>query len=113
MNKHDVLIAYISYTDDPNAGGKRRPALLIQKQDNLLHVLRITSKFHNKSEHIKKLYYPIKDWKLAGLKQESWIDIGAIRTIDADQLKTIKIGQLTLRDKQELTRFIKNYYRYD
>lgn len=29
------------------------------------------------------------------------------------RLKVKKAGQLTLRDKQALTHFIKNYYKYD
>lgn len=57
-----------------------------------MKVFRITSKFANKSSTIKKQYYEIKDWKEAGLKKPSWIDIGEAISFDLKDLNPKRIG---------------------
>lgn len=71
----------------------------------------ITSKYTNKSEFIKKQYYPIKDWRQAGLKMPSYIDIKSGQSYELTEvMKYGKFtGQLTLRDIQDLAEFIQTY----
>ena len=74
-----------------------------------MKVFRITSKFANKSSTIKKQYYEIKDWKEAGLKKPSWIDIGEAISFDLKDLNPKRIGTLTTKDIESLAVFIQNY----
>lgn len=74
-----------------------------------MKVFRITSKFAYKSSTIKKQYYEIKDWKEAGLKKPSWIDIGEAISFDLKDLNPKRIGTLTTKDIKSLAVFIQNY----
>lgn len=71
----------------------------------------ITSQYHNKSDYIKRQYYPIKDWLQAGLSKPSYIDIKSTRQYNfAEILKYgTHTGQLTLRDVQDLAEFIRSF----
>ncbi|WP_083378613.1 type II toxin-antitoxin system PemK/MazF family toxin [Enterococcus timonensis] len=109
MNKNDIFIGYLPFSNQLNTG-KIRPVLLIAKENELVHVFKITSQYESKSKHIKKQYYQIQNWEEAGLKKKSWIDIGAAKTIDLNQLKIKKIGQLSINDQEHLALFIKAFY---
>lgn len=109
MNENDILTAFVSYTGK-DGQGKKRSVLLIAKDYHLLYVFRMTSKFENKSEVIRKQYYPIAKWKEAGLRKPSYIDIGEARTIDSEKIKAFRIGHLALEDQLGLTNFIKKFY---
>lgn len=112
MNRNDVLIAYLGYSED-SANGKRRPVLVIEKDEDIVHVFKITSKFHYKSATIQKQYYQIRDWQFAGLNRESWIDIGVARSIDLSVLKVKAIGSLSSQDRKGLAKFIEHFYNFN
>lgn len=56
-------------------------------------------------------YYPIQDWLQAGLKKPSYIDINSTQEFDMLTIMQIGkfIGQLTMRDMQDLATFIHSY----
>ena len=92
--------------------GKERYTVEIGKT-NLTVVLldSITSQYKDKSDYIKLQYYPIRDWRQAGLKKSSYIDIRSTMSFDFREiLKSGKlIGKLSTTDVKELTKFIQNY----
>lgn len=71
----------------------------------------ITSQYKDKADYIKLQYYPIRDWKQAGLKKASYIDIRSTMSFDFREiLKSGEhIGKLSNTDVEELTKFIQNY----
>ncbi len=110
IKSHNVVGIYVSYLD--SAGGKRRPVLIIKNQKGDISFFRMTSQYHNKSLNIKKNYYPIKYWKEAGLKKQSWIDTGKILMVDLASLDSVtKIGTLKTEDIKGLTQFIINSHK--
>ncbi|WP_277152422.1 hypothetical protein [Lactobacillus sp. ESL0701] len=54
---------------------KLLPALVLVVKQKYVTVFKITSQYENKSDKIKKLYYPIKLWQEARLKKQSYVDI--------------------------------------
>lgn len=92
--------------------GKERYTVEISKV-NLTVVLldSITSQYKDKSDYIKLQYYPIRDWRQAGLQKSSYIDIRNTMSFDFREiLRSGKyIGQLSHTDVIELTKFIQNY----
>lgn len=90
----DVLTVYLRYIDDSQKG-KRRPVLLIESEGMWMEIFKITSKYQEKSPRIRRFYYEIQDWKAAGLKKPSWIDVSESRKIKE---KSKRIGQLSLTD---------------
>ena len=92
--------------------GKERYVVEIGKV-NLTVVLldSITSQYKDKSDYIKLQYYPIRDWRQAGLQKSSYIDIRSTMSFDFREiLRSGKyIGQLSHTDVIELTKFIQNY----
>lgn len=65
----DVFVAYIIKT-----GGKSRLVLIIKLTDAKVWLLKITSKYTEKSENIRKYYYPIFDWEKYNFDKPSYID---------------------------------------
>lgn len=108
MNKSELVSIYVAFTDV--SGGKRRPVLITKHSENILHFYRLTSKYDNKSAKIKMQYYPLKDWREAGLIKPSWIDIGQELKARKDDLSSIRhIGHLTERDINGLTLFVEKF----
>jgi hypothetical protein len=108
MNKNDLVTVYISFTN--GSGGKRRPVLVLKDGLNELLLYKITSKYANKSERIRQQYYPIQDWKEAGCKKPSYIDIGSLASLDKKYFgKIVFIGALSVRDIRGLNQFIIQY----
>ncbi|MEQ3474930.1 type II toxin-antitoxin system PemK/MazF family toxin [Enterococcus cecorum] len=104
--KNDIATIYVAYSD--KIGGKRRPVLLVDEDDTNLVFYRITSKYANKSENIKQFYFPIEDWKEAGLNMKSWIDTKEYKTTQKDKVVYKKIGKLSLKDKDRLSDFLEH-----
>lgn len=109
MNKYDVVTLYIAFSEGER--GKRRPILIVHRDEEGIEFYRLTSKYVKKSKYIQSHYYKIKDWEEVGLVKQSWIDIGKRLWLPMNELdKIIKIGKLTLRDKEQLVSFIENYF---
>lgn len=70
MKINDIYTAYVSWP----GGGKRRPVLLIEDGKEKVTVFKITTKYEQKSDRIKKNYFPISNWKELGLDKQSYID---------------------------------------
>ena len=75
MDTFDIFIAYVSWSD----GGKLRPVLVIEQQEDMLSVFNITTQYEGKSDVIRSKYFKITDWNQAGLNKPSYIDTGIIR----------------------------------
>ncbi|MBF0817852.1 hypothetical protein [Streptococcus acidominimus] len=104
VKEFDVIISYVEYAD--GSGGKTRPMVVTSVDGETIVVRRITSKFFNKSEYIQQKYYEIKDWKRAGLKMPSWVDIKPPMRINKDKFIISIIGSFTKRDIESLSRFL-------
>jgi hypothetical protein len=103
MKPFDIYIAYVSW----RGGGKLRPVLVFKQKGETVRIFLITSRYEEKSETIKAKYLKIIDWAQAGLDKQSYVDTGSIREWPQYVLgKTLKIGQLTEKDKQRLTNFL-------
>jgi mRNA interferase MazF len=107
----DIYRIFVRFGSD-TLEGKERYTVEIGKT-NLTVVLldSITSQYKDKSDYIKLQYYPIRDWRQAGLKKSSYIDIRSTMSFDFREiLKSGKlIGKLSTTDVKELTKFIQNY----
>lgn len=104
MKINDVYTAYVSWP----GGGKRRPVLVLGYDNRVVRVFKITSKFDKKSDAIKKYYYPINQWREAGLKKKSYIDTIRKENLSLEKVKFVKIGSLQIVDKNGLAAFIEN-----
>ncbi|UOH17282.1 hypothetical protein [Acinetobacter sp. NyZ410] len=92
--------------------GKERYTVEIGKTHFTVVVLdSITRQYEGKSDFIKLHYYPIRDWRQAGLKKASYIDISSTISFDLREiLKSGKYtGQLSFTDIEELAKFIQTY----
>ncbi|MDR1832724.1 MAG: hypothetical protein LBQ97_08380 [Fusobacteriaceae bacterium] len=72
MELFEVYHAYMVF-ENGNAG-KERPVLVMDLENNFAVVYNVTSQYENKSNAIRRLYYPIRDWKYAGLDKPSYVD---------------------------------------
>lgn len=109
MNKHDIVALYVAFSQ--GNGGKRRPILVVQYDQEGIEFYPLTSKFFEKSKHIKARYYEIEDWKESGLAKPSWIDIGKRLWLPVDKVDQItKIGKLTVNDKEKLSIYLEKYF---
>lgn len=72
MEPMELYIASIPFEDKKSQ--KPRPALVVAVKVNVVSIFKITSKYQNKSNEIKRLYYLIVDWKAAGLRKRSYVD---------------------------------------
>jgi len=104
ISKNDVLITFIQFVNGTD--GKKRPVLVVVEDEQAVGVYAITTKYSDKSKFIKKQYYPIKDWRQAGLKVKSYVDIGSKYTFKKRELSYYKIGHLSIRDIRDLEEFI-------
>lgn len=107
MKTNEIYTAYVAW----NTGGKRRPVLVVRDEQTQVFCFRITSKYKNKSEKIKRNYYVIENWKYAGLFKQSYVDIGQLVPLSKEKVNFKLIGKLTLEDEQNLSKFIKKRYR--
>ena len=107
----DIYRIFVKFGSD-TLEGKERYTVEIGKV-NLTVVLldSMISQYKDKSDYIKLQYYPIRDWRQAGLQKSSYIDIHSTMSFDFREiLRSGKyIGQLSHTDVIELTKFIQNY----
>ncbi|OIH12220.1 hypothetical protein A7M79_01645 [Acinetobacter baumannii] len=107
----DIYRIFVKFGSD-TLEGKERYTVEIGKT-NLTVVLldSITSQYENKSDFIKLQYYPIRDWRQAGLKKSSYIDIRSTMSFDFREILSSgkHVGKLSDTDVEELAKFIKNY----
>ena len=107
----DIYRIFVKFDLDP-LEGKERYTVEIGKTNLTIVLLdSITSQYEGKSDFIQLQYYPIRDWRQAGLKKASYIDISSTMSFDFQEiLKSGKyIGQLSFTDIEELAKFIQTY----
>ncbi|MDF7668230.1 type II toxin-antitoxin system PemK/MazF family toxin [Lactobacillus sp. ESL0703] len=106
MQPMELYIANVPF--DEHIGSKVRPALVLVVKQKYVTVFKITSQYENKSNKIKKLYYPIKLWQEAGLKKQSYVDIHKNYEITREAVFSRRpIGKLSSIDIIGLSKFIK------
>jgi len=106
----EIYIANVPF--DSNIGSKRRPALVVDIYERYVMVFKITSKYESKSSSIKKTYYPIKNWKEAGLIMKSYVDIHKNYKITREAtFSRPPIGKLEVNDVDDLYVFIHNFIK--
>ena len=107
MNPLEIHVVEIPYDDIDSS--KVRPALIIKISNDNVYLFKVTSKYSNKSSKIKSFYYPLMDWKNAGLKIPSYIEIHKAYGIYKNIVKKSKlIGKLSSVDTIGLFKFINN-----
>ncbi|MCI1974397.1 MAG: MazF family toxin-antitoxin system [Limosilactobacillus sp.] len=104
MKINEIYTAFVTWQN----GGKRRPILIIETENNEFYFLKVTSKYSNKSERIKKIYYPLQDWQNEGLKKQSYIDVGTVLNLSKKDVSLKYVGKLTIKDRKGLAKFIEN-----
>lgn len=96
MGEFEVYLAYVAWGND----GKVRPVLILEKhpaKESTYLAFSITTKYKKKSEHIRKNYLKIKDWKELQLSQVSYIDMNKRIDVHEDDI-TVHKGVLSDRD---------------
>ncbi len=97
-----IYIASIPF--DEGDGEKTRPALVIQPGTVKTGVLKISSKYANKSSAIKKFYFPVEHWREAGLVKPSYVDLHRMYRIPTTMIiRRPPLGKLTGEDVIALT----------
>jgi len=102
MRPYELWVAHMAWDGD----SKRRPALVVSLHDGIISVYPITSKYDNKSERIKKKYFPIKDWKDANLRKASYVDTNNIHELSVDAIDEAYVGRLSDSDKARFIKFL-------
>lgn len=103
MKSNDITTGFVRFVEKKD--GKVRPLLVIKVSGDEVLVYRITSKYQNKSDNIRRNYFPIFKWREAGLDRPSYIDTGAPAWLPKSQLGET-IGSLQLSDVEGLARFL-------
>ena len=105
MRTNDIVDIYVAYIDKP--GGKNRPVLIIKLLNSKAWLLKITSKYKEKSENIRKHYFPISDWKKYNLDKPSYIDTKNYLIVTISDLNIEKYrGHFSIADLRKLKDFI-------
>lgn len=106
MKPMDIYIANVPF--DEKNGAKVRPALVMEIGVKRVNIFKVTSQYQKKSEVIKKIYYPIKNWKQAGLKKISYVDTHKLYSLNRSAVfSKSPIGKLSYTDRIELLKFLK------
>lgn len=104
MRTNDLISLYVSFVE--TNGGKSRPVLIRKVSEQTVEAYKITSKYQNKSFYIRQQYYPIKDWKVAGLKKLSWVDLGNLYRFPNADISFQEIGHLSKLDQNKISDFV-------
>ena len=104
MNTNHIFVTYIEF--GVTGKGKRQPVLLLEEKHNRFFIFRLTSKYQTKSIEIRRHYFPIEGWQLAGLRKASWIDTGEVIALEKMRVHPRWIGSLTDQDSLKLLHFL-------
>ena len=105
----DIHNCYVEFVEGNN--GKFRPILILDwdnTKPGYVLFYKTTTQYDNKPKHIRKWYYPIKDWKQANIYKPSYIDIFKEEALEVEVLIADKghyRGRLTDRDIIDFTNF--------
>lgn len=104
LSEYEVAFAFVEFTE--GGKGKRRPVLITDIDGDKISFYKITSQYFNKSEYIRKRYYPIRDWLMAGLDRQSWVDTISELTYDGQKVRFTVCGRFSNYDIDGLKQFI-------
>ena len=104
VQRYSVSFVEVAYSD--GTGSKTRPVYVLRFDNKVVKVLRVTTKYKNKSKKIQEKYFEIIDWFKAGLSRPSWIDTVRPYYIDSDEFGFDFKGYLTERDQERLEEFL-------
>ena len=100
---HHIVMLTEYYEDEGTS--KRAPGFGLYFDGDLLKYFRITTKFDEKPEAIKRRYLEIFDYLEAGLKEKSWIDTVEIRAIYEERAALQLVGALSDRDLERIKQY--------
>ena len=103
MKINDITTGFVKYIE--SVDGKVRPLLVVDITNNEALVYKITSKYKDKPEKTRINYFPIFQWKQAGLIKPSYIDTTSAIWLPKKQLGET-LGSLSLIDIENLSRFL-------
>lgn len=107
MEPMDIYIANVPF--DEGNGSKVRPALVIEVEKERVIVFKVTSQYERKSVQIQRMYYPIKQWREAGLRKQSYVDTHKMYRLNKKWIFSQRpIGKLTALDRLGLFSFVRN-----
>ena len=110
-NIHPMQLYIANVPFDEGHISKVRPALVIEVSAQRVIVFKITSQHSTKSDFIQRLYYPIKQWQLAGLNEPSYVDTHRAYALTRERVFAHRpIGELTLLDVVNLSTFLKQQH---
>ncbi|MEE6716466.1 type II toxin-antitoxin system PemK/MazF family toxin [Schleiferilactobacillus harbinensis] len=102
---YQLYLADVPFDDKP--GTKYRPALIIMPNVGKTTIYKVTTGHDKKSKEIRAVYYKISDWKKAGLRFQSYVDVHVTYTVPTRSLTKKKlIGRLSDSDAAQLFDFI-------
>lgn len=108
MKPMDIYIANVPFSNGTDS--KKRPALIVKVKHDKVNIFKITSKYKDKSDWVKRFYYPIENWKRSGLRKQSYVDIHRTYSISKKYVDMQNcIGTLTDYDRLHLANFIKTF----
>ena len=88
-------------------GGKTRPVLIWKREKGRVYFLSITTKY---KENFATQYFEIRGLKPAGLKRQSWVDLGNLRSLPTGMFLENKSGYLTDIDYARFEKAVKRFY---
>ena len=104
MTFPELCVAYIAW----ETGGKRRPALVLSDDGDVISVYPITTQYDKKNKDIQAQYFIITDWKQAGLDKQSYVD--TIEIVELERTAIVSpIGKLSEVDEARLIEFLLKY----
>jgi hypothetical protein len=101
--EYKIRFGYVPNQD--NFGGKKRPVVVIGSDEQNYVILKVTSQYESKSERIQQNFYPIQDYKVAGLLKPSYIDVQSLQRIAQTGLQVV-FGELSDNDIVGLNHFM-------
>jgi hypothetical protein len=109
VKPYELYIAYVSWTAPGENSGKYRPVIVLSQNNNIISTYKITTRYTAKSKYIQSQYFPINDWRQAGLNKPSYIDTIEIKMFNTDDFINIRpIGLLSTSDIIQFQAFLAN-----
>ncbi|WEV43521.1 hypothetical protein OZX56_08465 [Lactobacillus sp. ESL0684] len=108
VRENSIMIADLAYDKGRRLGSKIRPVFVVRNGNQKITYYKITSQFSHKPEYLKSMYFEIKDWLSAGLRQPSWIDTVALRRVEEQYVVVKFVGYLSARDEARFIKFLSN-----
>jgi hypothetical protein len=103
MEIFELYFYYVSWGES----GKTRPVLIFEIDGDTLYAYPVTSQYENKSEYIKRQYFPIRFWEKAGLSKPSYVDTGNELEYSRGAIDERRfIGKLDIEDIKSFIEFI-------